>query len=178
MEQLEKVRKGLECCVLRDPDDHLRCGECPYNPHAISNESCANGLKFNALALINAQQERIKKLDAAQKWISVKDRLPRSMANKVLVYVQHEDLVGYIGFGHYERFHGEEMWYDLERGEQFAKNGYTVTYWMPLPEPPKEEECEHEHKTVTLPFGLVMDILAVLRFKALLARSDGSDDKL
>lgn len=40
------------------------------------------------------------------------------------------------------------------------------------------EECEYEHKTVTLPFGLVMDILAVLRSKALLARSDGSDDKL
>lgn len=40
------------------------------------------------------------------------------------------------------------------------------------------EECEHEHKTVKLPFGLVMDILAILRFEALLARSDGSDDKL
>lgn len=40
------------------------------------------------------------------------------------------------------------------------------------------EECEHEHKTVELPFGLVMDILAILRFKVLLARSDGSDDKV
>ena len=40
------------------------------------------------------------------------------------------------------------------------------------------EECEHEHKKVELSFGLVMDILAILRFKALLARPDGSDDKL
>ena len=40
------------------------------------------------------------------------------------------------------------------------------------------EECEYEHKTVALPFGLVMDILAILRFKALVARCDGSDDKL
>ncbi len=64
-ELLDRVRNGLECCVLRDPDDHLRCGECPYNPHAISNEPCANGLKFNALALIRQQQERIKELEAA-----------------------------------------------------------------------------------------------------------------
>ncbi len=61
----EKVAKGLECCVLRDPDDHWRCGECPYNPHAISNEPCANGLKFNALTLIRQQQTRIVGLEKA-----------------------------------------------------------------------------------------------------------------
>lgn len=61
----EKVRKGLECCVLRDPDDHRRCGECPYNPHAISNEPCENGLKYNAISLIRQQQDRIKELEAA-----------------------------------------------------------------------------------------------------------------
>lgn len=72
-------------------------------------------------------------------WISVKDRLPKSMANKVLVWVEHEELVGYIGFGHYEKYKGEEMWYDLEHDERFDKHGYTVTYWMPLPEPPIEE---------------------------------------
>lgn len=66
MEQFEKVCKGLECCVLRDPDDHRQCGECPYNPHSISNEPCANGLKHNALALIRQQQERIVKLEAAK----------------------------------------------------------------------------------------------------------------
>ena len=40
------------------------------------------------------------------------------------------------------------------------------------------EECEHEHKTVKLPFGLVMDMLAILRFDALTERSVCSDDKL
>lgn len=73
-------------------------------------------------------------------WISVKERLPKSIANKVLVYVEHEDLVGYIGYGHYEKYKGVEMWYDLEHNEQFTKRGYAVTHWMPLPEPPKEEE--------------------------------------
>ena len=73
------------------------------------------------------------------KWIPVDEKKPKSMANKVLVYLDHEDLVGYIGFGHYEKFQGEEMWYDLEHNEQFSKRGYTVTHWMPLPEPPKDD---------------------------------------
>lgn len=72
-------------------------------------------------------------------WISVKDRLPDSMANKVLVWLEHEDSVGYIGFGHYEKFNGAETWYDLEHAEPFARHGYYVTRWMPLPEPPKED---------------------------------------
>ena len=50
-------------------------------------------------------------------WVSVKDRKPKSMANKVLVWLEHEELVGYIGFGHYEKYKGVEMWYDL-----FGKN--------------------------------------------------------
>ena len=58
MEQFEKVCKGLECCILRDPDDHQRCGECPYNHHEISNAPCANGLKADALALIRQQQKQ------------------------------------------------------------------------------------------------------------------------
>ena len=73
-----------------------------------------------------------------RRWIPVTERLPREMTNKVLVYLQHEDYVGYIGYGHYEKFQGEEMWYDLEHGEQFAKRGYIVTHWMPSPQPPKD----------------------------------------
>ena len=80
----------------------------------------------------------IEKAPTVGGWISVKDRLPKIMINKVLVWLEHEDLNGYIGYGHYEKFHGEEMWYDLEHGERFDKRGYIVTHWMPLPEPPKE----------------------------------------
>ena len=71
-------------------------------------------------------------------WIPVSEALPKRMANKVLVYLDHEDLVGYIGFGHYEKYQGEEMWYDLEHNEQFSKRGYTVTHWMPLPQLQKD----------------------------------------
>lgn len=58
-ELLNRVRKGLECCIQRDPDDELRCDICPYDGR------CANRLKIDALALINAQQERIRELEAA-----------------------------------------------------------------------------------------------------------------
>ena len=137
----EKVVKGLDCCIASNGSCCPK--ECPYQATCFAGRITQDiyvHLFEDALSLIRQQQERIAELEAGQKWISVKDRLPRSMANKVLVYVQHEDLVGYIGLGHYEKFHGEEMWYDLERGEQFAKNGYIVTHRMPLPEPPKEEE--------------------------------------
>lgn len=59
-----EVVQGLECCILCDPDDHQRCGACPYNPHAISNEPCANGLKADALSLIRELRERIADLEA------------------------------------------------------------------------------------------------------------------
>lgn len=81
------------------------------------------------LFLLKEQEER---------WIPVTERLPRSMANKVLVYVQHEDYVGYIGYGHYEKYKGQEMWFDLEHDEEFSKRGYTVTHWMEMPMPPME----------------------------------------
>lgn len=74
-----------------------------------------------------------------QRWIPVSERLPKSMANKVLVYLQHENLVDQIGYGHYEKFQGVEMWYNLETDEQFSKRGYIVTHWMPLPESPRGE---------------------------------------
>ena len=46
MPDIATVIRGLECCVLRDPDDRPRCGECPYDGN------CLNRLKHDALALL------------------------------------------------------------------------------------------------------------------------------
>ena len=59
MSDREKVIKGLECCILHDPDDHCRCAECTYNIHEISNSPCANGLKWDALELLKEQEPRV-----------------------------------------------------------------------------------------------------------------------
>ena len=77
-------------------------------------------------------------------WIPVEVMKPRSMINKVLVYCQHEDLVPQIGYGHFEKYKGVEMWYDLETGKQFSEHGYFVTHWMPLPKAPKGKETGND----------------------------------
>lgn len=67
MTDLAKVIKGLECCILRDPDDHARCSQCPYGGN------CVNRLKMDALELLKAQEQEINRLkhhidcDAAEK---------------------------------------------------------------------------------------------------------------
>lgn len=75
------------------------------------------------------------------RWISVEDRLPTSIVNKVIVRCKN----GYVGFGHYEKYNGKEVWYNLESQKPFTDwdiedcETYEITHWMPLPEPPREE---------------------------------------
>ena len=82
-----------------------------------------------------------KDTDVPSKWISVEDRLPKDIANKVIVRCKN----GYIGLGHYEDFQGDKDWYNLESGKPFWEwdldgcVSYEVTHWMPLPQPPMEE---------------------------------------
>lgn len=49
----EKVIKGLECCIIRHPDDKARCDECPYE------SACCNRLKNDALALLKAREAAV-----------------------------------------------------------------------------------------------------------------------
>ena len=117
----EKVIKELEECLSASCRGYRPRLTCPYNDDEWD-------IMRDALVLLKEQR-----------WIPVGEQKPKSMANKVIVYLQHEELVDHIGYGHYEKFQGEEMWYDLESGEQFSRRGYTVTHWMPMPESPKGE---------------------------------------
>ena len=74
-------------------------------------------------------------------WISVKDRLPEDMG-AVLVIVsgtprKNITLDGAYEFGEYDPDEGWilEMWPEWKDA--------TVTHWMPLPEPPEENDYEH-----------------------------------
>lgn len=127
MPDREMVLTWLEICgKSRDCS-----GCCPYGDGAGEDKMsrCREDLMADAFTLLKEQEPA---------WISVKDKLPKSIANRVVVHLEHKDYVGYIGFGHYEKYRGEELWYDLENNAPFTKRGYTVTHWMPLPEPPKE----------------------------------------
>ena len=57
------------------------------------------------------------------KWISVDDRLPENIANRVLVVCERSNGVFYA---HYEK----PFWINLETDKPFIS---TVTHWMPLP---------------------------------------------
>ena len=46
MPDLDAAITGLECCILRNPDDKPRCTDCPYEGN------CVNRLKHDALLLL------------------------------------------------------------------------------------------------------------------------------
>ena len=71
-----------------------------------------------------------------QKWIPVTERLPKSVANKVLAFCED----GRVILAHYEDYRGVDLWYDLSRfSASSLMKADDVTHWMPLPEPPKGE---------------------------------------
>ena len=81
-----------------------------------------HGVEANALA-----NHLITNGVTVQKWISVDDRLPENIANRVLVVCERSNGVFYA---HYEK----QFWINLETDKPFIS---TVTHWMLLPELPK-----------------------------------------
>ena len=84
--------------------------------------------------------ENLQTTDAAQEWISVKDRLPDNKEyDWVLAQVVEDN-----GFMHIptvmEYRQSKNDWFEETYGWLSDHNGaFTVTHWMPLPEPPKGE---------------------------------------
>lgn len=58
----DEVIKALSCCVLRDPDDRPRCGDCPYP----TGSACSNRLKADALALLKEEPRPLSLGDVLQ----------------------------------------------------------------------------------------------------------------
>ena len=106
---------------------------------ALCDEEHADPHFLNGVESILEWAQTLPTLTQPNEWISVEERLPESIVNKVLVYCEN----GYIGYGHYEKYQGEETWYNLESGEPFSSWSlqnclpYKVTHWMPLPKPPE-----------------------------------------
>ena len=50
MDKLAKVIQGLKCCIMRNPDDKMRCTECPYRFPVEAN--CLNRLKMDTLEVL------------------------------------------------------------------------------------------------------------------------------
>lgn len=48
--EYQKTVRGLECCILRNPEDKPRCDECEYEG------KCVNRLMMDALELLKKQE--------------------------------------------------------------------------------------------------------------------------
>lgn len=137
MADREKVIKGLECCILRDPDDKQRCSECHYEGN------CVNRLKMDALSLLKAQEKKwiqfVKRpLTEEEKrnhpgWCFILDGEVPDDEQEILLYRPWKNKDGYIiGMDRYIN-NGDTVYLE---GAMDIENGM---FWMPLPEPPKEE---------------------------------------
>lgn len=79
-------------------------------------------------------------------WISVKDRLPECGEKVLLIAHGWEDTTVYIG--RLEHMNPETSWLTgiTSKESEWCIQGWSylrepiVTHWMPLPEPPKEDE--------------------------------------
>ena len=106
------------------------------------------GVNVDATELLKAlayDREQYKKgyadgREAGNEWISVKDRLPDNKEHDwVLAQVVEDN-----GFMHIPKVmeyrQQKNDWYEETYGWISEHDGaFTVTHWMPLPEPPKEE---------------------------------------
>ena len=75
------------------------------------------------LIIQDLRRENAELRARVQEWISVDDRLPENIANRVLVVCERSNGVFYA---HYEK----PFWINLETDKPFIS---TVTHWMPLP---------------------------------------------
>lgn len=118
----EELVKALRCCRSGAP-----CTRCPV----VSNKNCVDVMHKRAADLIERDQKEIDELrEKLPKWISVEERLPIDRLKKYLVAFR--DVGGSI----------------VDMARYFPSDGWTcdnwdvpqnlITHWMPLPEPPKE----------------------------------------
>jgi hypothetical protein len=89
---------------------------------------------------IDIARERLREqptIDAAPRWISVKERLPEE--GQIVAFIpscNHESV--YVGVLSNIGKSGGVM---FSHREGRYKSNYYAKYWMPLPEPPKEEQA-------------------------------------
>ena len=93
-------------------------------------EDCGNEVAEKLVKLI----EQAPAVDAMPKWISVKDRLPEP-ETEVLVWLKHIPNIAIYGHDKY----GNLGFYFIDEYGYRCTFRPTVTYWMPLPEQPKED---------------------------------------
>ena len=122
----EEIKETLKRC-------HMRVASCKGCAYWECRE-CENKHALDALAYIEALEmytvlHRIASdvlIEGKPKWISVEDRLPEEKESVLVHYTDGWMPIAFLLDGKWHQSGGETSW-------------LSVTHWMPLPEPPKED---------------------------------------
>ena len=107
-----------------------------WKPRAYTTEYVRSDV---AQAQLDAANARIAELEAAQRWVSVDERLPDDEDNGVIAWTNNASEYSSYNFdlAFYHKNFGWLMATEWEHGDP------TVTHWMPLPPPPVTDETHH-----------------------------------
>ena len=105
--------KGLECSVLGSVIDMLKAAPAVHNaPYWATEEAYKNGYETG-------------KKEAGDKWVPTAERLPERFQPVIVCRKDGKVETGWRDVNDWWRVYGTRV--------------KTVTHWMPLPEPPKED---------------------------------------
>ena len=123
----DEIVAALRYCQITE---HSDCWGCPAN---IGGSGCLDALHKDAADALEAQQKRIKELEAGRRWIPVTERLPEPFES-VLALIPSEAPLPTV---HESYIADHDEWVCILTVERY-KTG-EVTHWMPMPEMMKEE---------------------------------------
>lgn len=111
--------------------EYIRCLENNYNVAVSFNEN---------------QAKYIESLGALPVWIPVTERLPEIYSPVLIKYLSAQDRTASPDFVDTAVMMPGDIWYWWEGdvGDCDISVSCIITHWMPLPEPPKEEDHEPE----------------------------------
>lgn len=123
----DEIKKGLEIC-----NSSMDCNDCPYLSNRFCIPSCKCSRNADALAYIQQLEARVPR------WISVEERLPK-VDKRYDGYEYSAELLVYDGLRRRAAYycHTSGVWYD----SRYEDDTFEVTHWMPMPEPPKEDQA-------------------------------------
>lgn len=161
----EELIKSLRANTEKCNGYPLYCNYCnscvSYGCDAILTSKAADAIE--KLQDTAQAQDKALKLCAdqlARRWISVEERLPEEkrdgFSDDVLMLIEEPDgditwRDVYVGYYLYDAVSDETGWWvkmtcdctkvgEHKHGNKIFKADERVTHWMPLPEPPKDEE--------------------------------------
>lgn len=108
-------------------------------PLEVSQEAIEQCILLLQKAGWMQEHDRILTAEKTGKWIPVSERLPE-IGEIVLAYIDELGLIIRAKIVDTKDYRGERRidWARVDK-DPFFLSCYTITHWMPLPEPPKEE---------------------------------------